>query len=111
MKQAVERRKIVAIDVKQVICLTGHRPGAGDLGAGVDHSGKAGRLFGAMGAQVYLNKALNLQTQLKRVQPRGVSGDVSFGLKPLTAAACLAGGQVQQLSQLMRCQVCILLKS
>lgn len=110
MKQAVECRKIVTIDVKQVVRLARHCPSACDLGLSVDHPGKAGGLIGAVCAKMDLNEALNLQAQFQRIQPGRVAGDVTLGLKALTAAACLTGGEVQQLTQLMRGQMRVLLQ-
>ncbi len=96
--------------MKQVICLTCHRPGAGDLGAGVHHAGKACGLFGAMRAQMHLNKPLNLQTQPQRVQPGGISGDIPLGLKPLSAAARLTGRKIENVAQLLRRQMRVALQ-
>jgi len=110
VKQAVECRKIVTINVKQVVSLARHRPGACDLGLSVDHPGKAGGLIGAVSAQMNLNEALNLQAEFQRIQTGRVAGDIALSLKALTAAACLAGREVQQLTQLMRGQMRILLQ-
>ncbi len=63
-----------------------------------------------MRPQMDLNKTLHLQTKFQRVQPGGIPGDVPFGLKPLAAASCLTGRQVQHFAQLVRGQVCVLLQ-
>ena len=74
-------------------------------GRAFDHAGKAGGLFGAMGAQMNLDEPLNMQPELQRVQPGGVPCDITLGLKPLTAATRLTGRQVQHLAQLLRRQM------
>ena len=93
--QSVEGAQIRAIDPQKIIGIPGHRPRSGDLGAGMDQLRKAGRMFGAVNAQMDLYKALNTQPQARRTQARDIAFDIPFILQPLTATPDLAGRQVQ----------------
>jgi len=110
MNQGVERGQIGAADPQEVICLSCHRPGAGDFGPGVNKSDEARGLIWPMCAELDLHKALNLQAQAQRVQEGGTALNIALCFQSLATPAGLTCREVQEVTQLLRRQMGIFLK-